>query len=86
MTYICFIESAILSVPHMEPLSAETQEEAMLEAADLMKMEAGIAASFIRLIISCRPRAQVVSRVKAKKPINSGNQPPSGTLIRFAAK
>ena len=51
-----------------------------------MKIEAGIAASFIRLIISWRPRAQVVSRVKAKKPTSSGNQPPSGTLVRFAAK
>ena len=57
-----------------------------LLAADLMKIEAGIAASFIRWIISLRPRAQVVSRVKQTKPISSGNQPPSGTFVRFAAK
>ena len=57
-----------------------------LMAADLMKIAAGIAASFIRLIISWRPRAQVVSRVKAIRPTSSGNQPPSGTLVRLAAK
>lgn len=29
MTYFCFIESDILSVPHMEPLAAEAREEAV---------------------------------------------------------
>ena len=31
-------------------------------------------------------RAQVVSKVKAIAPISSGNQPPSGTLMRFGGK
>ena len=57
-----------------------------LVAADLMNTSIGIAASAIRSIISLRPLAQVVSRVKAITPISSGNQPPSGTLIRLAPK
>ncbi len=45
MTYFCFIESDILSVPHMEPLSAETLDEAQVEAALLLGTHAsGIAA------------------------------------------
>lgn len=28
VTYFCFVESEILSVPHMEPLVAETDEAA----------------------------------------------------------
>ncbi len=36
MTYFCYIESAISTVPHMEPLSASTLEEALVEAAGLM--------------------------------------------------
>ena len=32
MTYFCFIESDILTVPHMEPLSADTSEDAVNEA------------------------------------------------------
>ncbi|QBX37233.1 hypothetical protein E4M02_02530 [Brevundimonas sp. S30B] len=37
MTYFCFIESSILSVPHMEPLIAETLEEAEAEAEALLR-------------------------------------------------
>lgn len=45
MTYICFIESSILSVPHMEPLSAADVEEAREEARRLLSRHAsGIAA------------------------------------------
>lgn len=36
MAYLCFIESDILSVPHMEPLMAETLEDATLEAKALL--------------------------------------------------
>jgi hypothetical protein len=35
---------------------------------------------------SRRPRAQVVSKVKAIAATSSGNQPPSGILVRFDAK
>lgn len=45
MTYICFVESDILSVPHMEPLSARSDEEAREEARRLLRQHAsGIAA------------------------------------------
>ena len=45
MTYICFIESTILSVPHMEPLSASNADEARDEARRLLSRHAsGIAA------------------------------------------
>jgi hypothetical protein len=36
LTYFCFIESEILSVPHMEPLAAETVEDAREEAERLL--------------------------------------------------
>lgn len=36
MAYFCFIESEILSVPHMEPLIAETLEAATKEARSLL--------------------------------------------------
>lgn len=45
MTYICFIESTILSIPHMEPLSATKADEAREEARRLLSQHAsGIAA------------------------------------------
>lgn len=45
MTYFCFIESDILSLPHMEPLSAQSLGDAQIEAAQLLGMHAsGIAA------------------------------------------
>ena len=36
MTYFCFIESDILSVPHMEPLAAENLGDAKTEAEALL--------------------------------------------------
>lgn len=36
MTYICLIESTASSVPHMEPLSAEDAETAVVRARRLM--------------------------------------------------
>jgi hypothetical protein len=48
VTYFCFIESDILSVPHMEPLAAETLEEAREEARRLLATHAsGIAAHVV---------------------------------------
>lgn len=40
MTYFCFIESSILSVPHMEPLAACDAEAAAEEAAALLAQHA----------------------------------------------
>lgn len=45
MTYICFVESDILSVPHMEPLAAESDAEAHDEAMEvLLQHHSGVAA------------------------------------------
>ena len=44
-TYFCFIESDVLSIPNVEPLMAETDAEALEEAAALIRTHAsGIAA------------------------------------------
>jgi hypothetical protein len=40
VTYFCFIESDILSVPHMEPLLAEKLEDAKAEAEALLGQHA----------------------------------------------
>jgi len=40
MTYFVFIESEILSVPHMEPLMAEGPHEARLEAEFVLAQHA----------------------------------------------
>lgn len=37
VTYFCFIESSILSVPHMEPLAADDAHTAKIEAEALLK-------------------------------------------------
>jgi|JI7StandDraft_1071085.scaffolds.fasta_scaffold656333_1 hypothetical protein len=40
MTFFCFIESSILSVPHMEPLLADDLHEAKIEAEALLAQHA----------------------------------------------
>ena len=40
MTYFCFIESVILSVPHMEPLMADDLDAAKTEAETLLAQHA----------------------------------------------
>jgi hypothetical protein len=40
VTYFCFIESDILSVPHMEPLMAEELDDAKTEAEALLGQHA----------------------------------------------
>lgn len=40
MTFFCFIESDILSVAHMEPLTAEELDEAKAEAEALLGQHA----------------------------------------------
>ncbi len=47
-TYFCFIERDILDTPHMEPLTAETDDDAKAEAAALLRTHAsGIAAHIL---------------------------------------
>ena len=40
VTYFCFVESDILSVPHMEPLMAEELDDARTEAEVLLGQHA----------------------------------------------
>ena len=47
MTYFCFIESDILSTPHMEPLTAETLDDAAEEARRLMRNHASAIAAHV---------------------------------------
>lgn len=45
VTYLCFVESDVLSVPHMEPLAATDPVEAAEEARTLLSRHAsGVAA------------------------------------------
>lgn len=47
-TYFCFIESDILRTPHMEPLSADTDDQALAQAEALLRTHAsGIAAHIL---------------------------------------
>ncbi|RYG09996.1 MAG: hypothetical protein EON96_17405 [Caulobacteraceae bacterium] len=59
--YFCFIESDILSVPHMEPLAAANLEEARQEAEQLLYQHASGQAAHVfkeddRLLTIRRPR------------------------------
>lgn len=48
-TYFCFIESDILTVPHMEPLAAGSDAEALAEAEALLATHhSGLAAHVLR--------------------------------------
>jgi hypothetical protein len=40
VTYFCFIESRVLSTPHMEPLVSENADDALAEARDLLALHA----------------------------------------------
>ena len=40
MTYFCFIESTLLSVPHMEPMAADDLDQARREAEALLAQHA----------------------------------------------
>ncbi len=59
MTYFCFVESDILSVPHMEPLAAESRREAEREARRLLAQHASGVAAHVFLgderVITLRP-------------------------------
>ena len=49
MTFFCYIESNILTVPHMEPLEAESVDDAKSEAERLLYAHAsGYAAHVFR--------------------------------------
>lgn len=47
MTYFVFLESDILTVPHMEPLASASPEDAMAEAAKLMVLHASVSRAHV---------------------------------------
>ena len=49
LTYFCFIERDIMGTPYMEPLTAETDDEALAQAEALLRTHAsGIAAHVLQ--------------------------------------
>ncbi|RZJ00909.1 MAG: hypothetical protein EON90_05235 [Brevundimonas sp.] len=47
MTFFCFIDSDILSVPHMEPLMADDLHDAKIEAETLLGQHASGSAAHV---------------------------------------
>lgn len=47
VTYICFVESEISSVPHMHPLTAEDFETAQAEAQRILNLHSSAVAAHI---------------------------------------
>ena len=63
MTFFCYIESNILTVPHMEPLEAESVDDAKSEAERLLYAHANGYAAHVfredqRLLTIHRPATQ----------------------------
>ena len=49
MTYFCFIESSLQSVPHMEPLLVQSHDAAVEEARALMRLHSSATLAHIVL-------------------------------------
>ncbi len=47
MTYICFIESTLSSVPHMEPLLVDDAESALARTRRLMAEHASVTVAHV---------------------------------------
>lgn len=65
MTYFCFIESSILTVPHMEPLVADDLDEAKLEAESLLDQHAS---GYVAHIFEDEERVAIIRRGKDHNP------------------
>lgn len=81
MTYFCFIESEILTVPHMEPLLATAHEDAIVEARDLMGLHSSAIAAHIfdgeERVATVRPDGQIdeASLMPARRPPSGDKHP-----------
>lgn len=65
MTFFCFIESSILSVPHMEPLVADGIHEARIEAEALLNQHAS---GFAAHVFEDEERVATITREQRASP------------------
>jgi hypothetical protein len=73
VTYFCFIESSILSVPHMEPLAAEDPGTAAAEAEMLL---AGHASGYAAQIFADGQKIVTVRRERDARAFDAGRTDP----------
>lgn len=89
MTYFCFIESSILSVPHMEPLAADDPRAAVVEAAALLAQHASGYAAHVfaddEKIVTLRPD-QTPGRLPPGPPARSDAAIPGRSAREFGVK
>lgn len=74
MTYFCFIESIILSVPHMEPLMADDLQEAKAEAEALLAQHAS---GYVAHVFEDEERVASIRRDNRAIPQSMADQPPA---------
>lgn len=72
MTYFCFIESSILSVPHMEPMVADDLDEARTEAEALLNQHAS---GYAAHVFEDDERVATIRKDAAADGISSAAQP-----------
>lgn len=87
VTYFCFIENSILGVPHMEPLSADTDEAAIAEAEILLDQHAsGYAAHILNgetRVHTIRREPATPAPLPASADVSAASAPPSSTRSGF---
>lgn len=71
MTYFCFIESSILSVPHMEPLMADELQEAKAEAEVLLAQHAS---GYVAHVFEDEQRVASIRRDNRAVPLSLTDQ------------
>ena len=72
MTYFCFIESAILSVPHMEPLAADDLDGAKIEAEALLDQHAS---GYAAHVFEDDERVATIRREEPSSPGSAADRP-----------
>lgn len=71
MTYFCFIESDILSVPHMEPLMSDDLDAAKTEAETLLDQHAS---GYAAHVFEDDERVATIRREGRSNPPSSSRQ------------
>lgn len=72
VTYFCFIESDILSVPHMEPLVAEELDDARVEAEALLGQHAS---GYAAHVFDGNEKVATIRREGRSSPASKGLTP-----------